>query len=71
MPTYVYGCDEGHENEVIQRITEEVHTKCTKIVKRDGKVQPCNAPARRIPQPAGIALRGAGWFRDGYSKPKS
>jgi len=68
MPTYVMECDAGHNYEVIQRITEEPYKKCTHIVTKPEGLAPCGAPCRRIPQPAGILLKGGGWANDGYAR---
>lgn len=71
MPTYVYECDEGHEVEVQQRITEDPLTECPKRVPLGANTSllaaACRQPCRRIIQPAAFVLRGNDWGRDGYS----
>jgi len=40
MPTYVYGCENGHKKEVVHPLTDDPEMICY-----------CGLPMRRIPQP--------------------
>src|SRR5215510_13317835 len=57
MPTYEYGCSNGHTFEVEQRITEEPLKRC--------KV--CKAKVQRLLSAPRFILKGGGWYADGYS----
>ena len=57
MPTYEYGCSNGHTFEVEQRITEEPLKRC--------KV--CKAKVQRLLSAPRFILKGGGWYSDGYS----
>src|SRR5262245_26940578 len=57
MPTYEYGCSNGHTFEVEQRITEEP-LKCCKV---------CKAKVQRLLSAPRFILKGGGWYSDGYS----
>lgn len=76
-PFYEYICDDGHEFEVEQRITEDPLTKCesrtTISVEKRGqglrvKQRVCNAPCRRQLSKSSFRLKGGGWSGDGYAK---
>ncbi len=58
MPIYEYACRScGHELEISQRISEEPAQICPK----------CNAPAlERLVSQSSFALKGQGWYADGY-----
>lgn len=56
MPTYEYECSNGHQFEVVQRITEDPLERC----------QLCRAKVRRLISPAAFILKGSGWYADGY-----
>jgi putative FmdB family regulatory protein len=56
MPIYEYRCDEGHEVEVIQPITEEPLEKCPE----------CGAPARRVLHSPAIHFKGPGFHNTDY-----
>jgi putative FmdB family regulatory protein len=53
MPTYGYRCENGHEVEVVQRISDPPLTEC----------QICGAPVRRIFYPVGIVFKGPGFYK--------
>jgi putative FmdB family regulatory protein len=57
MPTYEYGCTNGHTFEVEQRITEEPLKRC----------QQCKAKVQRLLSAPRFILKGGGWYSDGYS----
>ena len=53
MPTYGYRCENGHEFEVYQSMTELPLENC----------QECDAPVRRIFYPVGIVFKGPGFYK--------
>jgi putative FmdB family regulatory protein len=53
MPTYGYRCDNGHEFEVVQGMTEKSLTTCVE----------CGAPVRRIFYPVGVVFKGQGFYK--------
>ena len=81
MPFYEYICDEGHEFEVEQRITEDALTECAFMVTVNAKEMEgkegygvpiiqrvCGAPCRRQLSKSSFVLKGGGWSGDGYAK---
>jgi putative FmdB family regulatory protein len=56
MPIYEYRCDEGHEVEVMQSITEEPLEKCPE----------CEAPTRRVLHSPAIHFKGSGFHNTDY-----
>lgn len=63
MPTYNYACDRcKHEWELEQRITETSVTLCPKCQRKN---------ARRMISNTTFALKGGGWYSDGYGAPKA
>jgi putative FmdB family regulatory protein len=57
MPTYEYSCTSCGTFDVEQRITEPALATCDK----------CGGPVRRLISRSSFALRGAGWYADGYT----
>jgi putative FmdB family regulatory protein len=53
MPTYGYRCENGHEFEVVQGMTEKSLTDCVE----------CGAPVRRIFYPVGVVFKGQGFYK--------
>ena len=53
MPTYGYRCENGHEFEVYQSMSESPLGHC----------QECDAPVRRIFYPVGIVFKGPGFYK--------
>jgi putative FmdB family regulatory protein len=54
MPTYDYRCDEcGEEFEVWQSITDDPLTECPR----------CGGHIRKVMSPAGIVLKGSGFYK--------
>jgi putative FmdB family regulatory protein len=54
MPTYDYRCDEcGEEFEAWQSITDDALTECPR----------CGGPLRKVMSPAGIVLKGSGFYK--------
>lgn len=61
MPTYSYICEEcKHEWDLEQRITDAATTVCPKGHTR----------AKRQISNTSFALKGGGWYADGYGAPK-
>lgn len=58
MPIYEYECPTHGRYEVSQRITEDALTAC----KQDG----CDKPVRKLISNTSFALKGGGWYSDGY-----
>lgn len=56
MPTYEYECDACGAYDVEQRITAPALEACPK----------CGGRVRRLISRSSFALRGGGWYRDGY-----
>lgn len=58
MPMYAYRCDKcGHEEEHIQRFSDDPISKC----------ESCKGPTKRIITGTAFALKGGGWYADGYA----
>jgi putative FmdB family regulatory protein len=57
MPTYEYSCTSCGTFDVEQRITEPALATCDK----------CGGPVERLISRSSFALRGGGWYADGYS----
>ena len=58
MPIYEYVCNKGHEFETTQGMNDEPLSRC--------QVDGCRAGARRVMSRSGFALKGGGWYADGY-----
>ena len=56
MPIYEYRCDDGHEVEVMQSITEEPLETCPE----------CGAPTRRVLHSPAIHFKGSGFHNTDY-----
>lgn len=56
MPIYEYRCDDGHEVEVMQSITEEPLEKCPE----------CGATTRRVLHSPAIHFKGSGFHNTDY-----
>jgi putative FmdB family regulatory protein len=59
MPRYEYSCKKCGTFEVNQRISDPALTHHT-----------CGAPAERLISPSAFALKGGGWYADGYGVKK-
>lgn len=59
MPIYEYECPTHGRFEVQQRITENALSTCT--------VEACGEPVRKLISSTSFALKGGGWYADGYS----
>jgi putative FmdB family regulatory protein len=60
MPIYEYRCDNGHQFEVIQRMTEDAITAC----------EVCDAPVQRVFHPVAVHFKGSGFYTTDYGKKK-
>jgi putative FmdB family regulatory protein len=59
MPTYEYRCPEGHEFELVQKMTGRARAKCPR----------CGRPAvRRVSGGAGLIFKGKGFYITDYGK---
>lgn len=61
MPTYEYSCTSCGTFDVEQRITEPALATCDK----------CGGPVKRLISRSSFALRGGGWYSDGYASKSS
>ena len=59
MPTYEYRCPEGHEFELVQKMTARPQAKCP----RCGRIA-----ARQISGGAGLIFKGSGFYITDYGK---
>lgn len=59
MPTYEYQCPEGHEFELLQKMSDKSRAKCPV----------CGKPAtRKISGGAGLVFKGSGFYITDYGK---
>lgn len=62
MPTYEYNCTKCNKHfEIVQKITDKSEAKCPD----------CGASATRLISQSSFALKGGGWYKDGYGSGKS
>lgn len=62
MPIYEYQCEKCKKHhEVTQKITDAPLTKCPE----------CKGKLKKLISLAGFQLKGGGWYKDGYSSPKT
>src|SRR4029453_7744769 len=59
MPTYEYQCPEGHEFELLQKMSEKPRAKCPVC----GKMA-----TRKISGGAGLVFKGSGFYITDYGK---
>jgi len=58
MPVYEYRCDQcGQVFEAIQKFSDAPLTEC----------RSCGGPVQKLISQAGFALKGGGWYQQGYS----
>ncbi len=61
MPVYEYACQDcGRQFEELQGIHDKPLKKC----------KFCGGKAERLISQTSFALKGSGWYKDGYSNPK-
>jgi putative FmdB family regulatory protein len=56
VPTYEYRCEQGHQFEVTQRMSDEPLSSCSE----------CSAPVRRVFHPVAIHFKGSGFHNTDY-----
>jgi putative FmdB family regulatory protein len=61
MPIYEYRCENGHNFEVMQRMTDDPLTHCTE----------CGAPVQRVFHPVAVHFKGSGFYSTDYGRQKS
>lgn len=61
MPTYEYACPSCGTFEQVQRIVDLALKVCPK----------CGAEVKRLISGSSFALKGSGWYADGYAAPGS
>jgi putative FmdB family regulatory protein len=60
MPIYEYRCEQGHNFEVMQRMTDDPLTSCST----------CEAPVQRVFHPVAVHFKGSGFYNTDYGKRK-
>lgn len=59
MPLYEYGCEScGLQFEIRQKFSDNPVTECSK----------CGGSVKKLISQGGFALKGNGWFQQGYSE---
>lgn len=58
MPLYEYECENAHRFEEIQKFADAPIEHCPT----------CKAKAKRLMSTSNFALKGSGWYKDGYSE---
>ena len=61
MPVYEYRCENGHNFEVMQRMSDDPLAKC----------QECGAPVQRVFHPVAVHFKGSGFYTTDYGKKKT
>jgi putative FmdB family regulatory protein len=56
VPIYEYRCENGHNFEVTQRMTDDPVTVCTT----------CDAPVQRVFHPVAVHFKGKGFYNTDY-----
>ena len=60
MPIYEYQCQKCHHHfEEIQKLSDPPVTQCPE----------CSGSVNRLISQTSFALKGEGWYKDGYSRP--
>jgi putative FmdB family regulatory protein len=57
VPIYEYRCANGHEFEVIQKMTDEPVATCER----------CDAPVERVFHPVAVHFKGSGFYTTDYA----
>jgi putative FmdB family regulatory protein len=60
VPIYEYRCEQGHQFEVMQRMSDEAVSSCNE----------CSAPVRRVFNPVAIHFKGSGFHNTDYGTRK-
>ena len=58
MPIYEYRCENGHDFEIMQRMSDDALTACVE----------CGAPVQRVFHPVAIHFKGKGFYNTDYGK---
>jgi putative FmdB family regulatory protein len=60
MPVYEYRCENGHNFEVTQRMSDDPVTACPT----------CGAPVKRVFHPIAVHFKGSGFYNTDYGRKK-
>jgi putative FmdB family regulatory protein len=60
MPIYEYRCPNGHEFEVVQRMTDDPVASC----------EVCGEPVERVFRPVAVHFKGSGFYTTDYARKK-
>jgi putative FmdB family regulatory protein len=58
VPIYEYRCPDGHEFEVVQRMTDDPVTTC----------EVCGKPVERVFRPVAVHFKGSGFYTTDYAR---
>jgi putative FmdB family regulatory protein len=58
LPTYEYRCPNGHNFEVVQRMSDDPVTVC----------EVCGAPVERVFHPVAVHFKGSGFYATDYGR---
>ena len=58
MPIYEYRCENGHEFEVFQNMTDDPVSEC----------EVCDAPVQRVFSPVAVHYKGSGFYTTDYAR---
>src|SRR5436309_9154368 len=58
MPIYEYRCENGHDFEIMQRMSDDALSACVE----------CGAPVQRVFHPVAIHFKGSGFYNTDYGK---
>ena len=61
MPIYEYRCENGHDFEVFQSMSDDPVTEC----------EVCGAPVERVFHPVAVHFKGSGFYTTDYAKKKA
>ena len=69
MPIYEYKCNIcGFSFEIMQKVNEEP-PRCDNIVVSGSLERRCGGKCKKLVSKGSFALKGGGWYKDGYAKP--
>ena len=60
MPIYEYRCENGHQFEVIQKMTDDPVAEC----------EECGAPVEKVFHPVAVHFKGSGFYTTDYGAKK-
>ena len=60
MPIYEYRCENGHNFDVMQKMTDSPVTEC----------EVCGAPVQRVFHPVAVNFKGSGFYNTDYGTAK-